>query len=184
MINKPARPHQKAASECGLWFDKLLGGLSDRQGYGYSMKTPNNLYEEDFYLWTQITAEQLKENQFTQVDVANLIEEIESMGRNEKRELKSRLIVLLMHLLKWHYQPTKRSESWRSTITEQRICIEGLLEDSPSLKPLLTEVFKDCYQKARIKASDETGIKLNFLPKESPFSLEETLESSYLDDER
>ncbi len=140
------------------------------------MKTQNNLYEQDFYLWTQITAKQLKENKFNEIDKNNLIEEIESMGRSEKRELKSRLIVLLMHLLKWHYQPEKRSESWRSTITEQRICIEGLLEDSPSLKPLLPEVFEDCYQKARLKSSEETGIKLNFFPKESPFSLEETLE--------
>ncbi|MBE9145672.1 DUF29 domain-containing protein [Planktothrix mougeotii] len=140
------------------------------------MKTQNNLYEQDFYLWTQITAKQLKENKFNEIDKINLIEEIESMGRSEKRELKSRLIVLLMHLLKWHYQPEKRSESWRSTITEQRICIEGLLEDSPSLKPLLPEVFEDCYQKARLKASDETEIKLNFFPKESPFSLKETLE--------
>ena len=62
---------------------------------------------------------------------------------------------------------------------KKRICIEGLLEDNPSLKPLLSEVFEDCYQKARLKASEETGIKLNFFPKESPFSLEETLESSY-----
>lgn len=146
------------------------------------MKTQNNLYEQDFYLWTQITAEQLKENKFNEIDITNLIEEIESMGRSEKRELKSRLIVLLMHLLKWHYQPEKRSESWRSTITEQRICIEGLLEDSPSLKPLLSELLEDCYQKARLKASDETGIKLNFFPKESPFSLEETLESSYVNE--
>jgi len=142
------------------------------------MKTQNNLYEQDFYLWTQITAEQLKKNKFNEIDITNLIEEIESMGRSEKRELKIRLVVLLMQLLKWHYQPEKRSESWRSTITEQRICIEGLLEDSPSLKPLLSEVFEDCYQKARLKASDETGIKLNFFPKESPFSLEEALESS------
>ena len=147
-----------------------------------SKTRPNTLYEQDFYLWIQATVQQLKENKLNEIDIPNLIEEIESMGRSEKRELKSRLIVLLMHLLKWHYQPEKRSESWRSTITEQRICIEGLLEDSPSLKPLLSEVFEDCYQKARLKASDETGIKLNFFPKESPFSLEETLESSYVNE--
>jgi hypothetical protein len=147
-----------------------------------STTRPNTLYEQDFYLWIQTTVQQLKENKLNEIDIPNLIEEIESMGRSEKRELKSRLIVLLMHLLKWHYQPEKRSESWRSTITEQRICIEGLLEDSPSLKPLLSEVFEDCYQKARLKASEETGIKLNFFPKESPFSLEETLKSSYLNE--
>lgn len=146
---------------------------------GKSIANPNSLYEQDFYMWIETTAQQLKEGKFDEVDLTNLIEEIESMGRSEKRELKSRLIVLLMHLLKWQYQPEKRSESWRSTISEQRICIEGLLEDSPSLKPLISEVFDDCYQKARLKATDETGNKLNFFPKESPFSLEETLQVSF-----
>ena len=144
-----------------------------------SIASPKSLYDRDFYLWIQATAQQLKEGKFNEIDIPNLVEEIESMGRSEKRELKSRLIVLLMHLLKWQYQPEKRSESWRSTISEQRICIEGLLEDSPSLQPLISEVFDDCYQKARLKASEETGIKLNFFPKESPFTLEETLQASF-----
>ncbi|MEH2124611.1 DUF29 domain-containing protein [Nostoc sp.] len=144
-----------------------------------SLINEKNLYEQDFYLWTQTIFHQLKENNFKEIDILNLIEEIESMGRSEKRKLKNRLIVLLMHLLKWQYEPDKRSENWRSNISEQRICIETLLEDSPSLQPLLAEVFEDCYQKARIKASDETGIKLNFFPQESPFTLEETLKNSY-----
>ena len=147
-----------------------------------SIASPKSLYDRDFYLWIQATAQQLKEGKFNEIDIPNLIEEIESMGRSEKRELKSRLIVLLMQLLKWQYQPEKRSESWRSTISEQRICIEGLLEDSPSLQPLISEVFDDCYQKARLKASEETGIKLNFFPKESPFTLEETLQASLLNE--
>ena len=135
--------------------------------------TSYNLYDQDFNLWIETTSKQLKAGKFAEIDLANLIEEIESMGKSEKRELKSRLIVLLMHLLKWQYQPEKRSESWRSMITEQRICIELLLEDSPSLQPLLIEIFADCYEKARLKASEETGIKLNFFPKESPFTLED-----------
>ena len=142
--------------------------------------TNDNLYDQDFYLWIETISKQLKAGKFAEIDLANLIEEIESMGKSEKRELKSRLIVLLMHLLKWQYQPEKRSESWRSTITEQRICIELLLEDSPSLQPLFIEIFADCYEKARLKASEETGIKLNFFPKESPFSLEETLKNYLL----
>jgi hypothetical protein len=142
--------------------------------------TSYNLYNQDFYLWIETTSKQLKAGKFAEIDLENLIEEIESMGKSEKRELKSRLIVLLMHLLKWQYQPEKRSESWRSTITEQRICIELLLEDSPSLQPLLIEIFTDCYEKARLKASEETGMKLNFFPKESPFTLEETLKNSFL----
>ncbi|AFZ58198.1 DUF29 domain-containing protein [Anabaena cylindrica FACHB-243] len=139
-----------------------------------------NLYDQDFYLWIDTTAKQLKAGKFAEIDLENLIEEIESMGRSEKRELKSRLIVLLMHLLKWQYQPEKRSESWRSTITEQRICIETLLEDSPSLQPLLAEIFTDCYEKARLKASNETGIKLNLFPNKSPFTLEESLNNCLL----
>ena len=145
-----------------------------------TISTPNTLYDQDFYLWTQTTAQQLKEHKLHEIDIPNLIEEIESMGRSEKRELKSRLIILLMHLLKWQYQPEKRSESWRSTIAEQRISIELLLEDSPSLKPLVAEIFNDCYQKARLKASEETKIKLNFFPQESPFTQEETIASSFL----
>lgn len=145
-----------------------------------SFTNTKNLYNQDFYLWTQTIAQQLKENKFNEIDIPNLIEEIESMGRSEKRELRSRLTILLMHLLKWQYQPEKRSESWRSTIIEQRICIEALLEDSPSLQPILTEVFADCYQKARLKASDEIGIKLNLFPNGSPFSLEETLNNYFL----
>jgi len=142
--------------------------------------TNDNLYEQDFYLWIETISKQLKAGKFAEIDLANLIEEIESMGKSEKRELKSRLIVLLMHLLKWQYQSEKRNESWRSTITEQRICIELLLEDSPSLQPLFIEIFADCYEKARLKASEETGIKLNFFPKESPFTLAETLQDYFL----
>jgi hypothetical protein len=145
-----------------------------------SFVNSQTLYEQDFYLWTKAIVQHLKENRFNDIDIPNLIAEIESMGKSEKRELKSRLIVLLIHLIKWQYQPEKRSESWRSTITEQRICIEALLEDSPSLQPLLIEIFADCYEKARSKASEETGIKLNFFPQESPFTLDETLNAYFL----
>ena len=157
---------------------------------------PNSLYQQDFYLWTESTANLLREAKFSQLDLANLIEEVESMGKSEKRELKSRLIILLMHLLKWKYQPAKRSQtraflgrvdlarvarqSWRSTISEQRISLEELLEDSPSLQPFLLEVFAQCYQKSRIKAASETGINLELFPEESPFTDIETLDFTYL----
>lgn len=85
-----------------------------------------------------------------------------------------------MHLLKWKYQPGYRSESRHSTISEQRSCLETLLEDSPSLKPLLPQVFAQCYQKAIRKAANETGLQLDIFPTESPFSLGETLDSTYL----
>ena len=143
------------------------------------MTTAHNLYQQDFYLWTEATAQQLRQGEFTQVDVANLIEEIESMGKREKRELKSRLIVLLMHLLKWMYQPGKRSDSWINTITEHRIALEELLEDSPSLRAFLPEVFEQCYQKARIKAAQETGIKLSTFPSQCSFGQDQVLEAGF-----
>ncbi|NEP50421.1 MAG: DUF29 domain-containing protein [Moorea sp. SIO3C2] len=143
------------------------------------MTTAHNLYEQDFYLWTEATAQQLRQGEFTQVDVANLIEEVESMGKREKRELKSRLIVLLMDLLKWMYQPGKRSDSWINTITEQRIALEELLEDSPSLKRCVPEVFEQSYQKARIKAAQETGIKLSTFPCQCSFAQEQVLEAGF-----
>lgn len=143
------------------------------------MKSTQDLYEKDFYLWMETHINLLKQGNFSEVDVSNLIEEVESMGKREKRELRSRLIVLLMHLLKWKYQQNKRSESWVSTISEQRISLEELLEDSPSLQPFLVEVFETCYQKARVKAAHETKMMLNVFPVISPFSLEETLNSAY-----
>ncbi|MGK7918767.1 MAG: DUF29 domain-containing protein [Trichodesmium sp.] len=145
-------------------------------------KILKNLYERDFLLWTEKTANLLKAGKLSEIDIANLIEEIESMGRSEKRELKNRLIVLLMHLLKWKYQPGKRSESWKNTINEQRISLELLLEDSPSLKPLLPEVFDKSYQRSRLTAAKETGIKIEIFPETSPFTFIETLDFEYLPD--
>ncbi len=150
-------------------------------------RTTNNkqhLYERDFYLWTQDIIQQLREKNLAESELEHLIEEIESMGKREQRELRSQLIVLLIHLLKWQYQPGKQSHSWRSTISEQRICLEELLEDSPSLKPFLPEVFTKCYQKARIKAAAETGIRQDIFPLESPFSIAEILDLDYLPQER
>ena len=143
------------------------------------MNFTQSLYEKDFYLWTQTHVNLLKERKFLEVDVPNLIEEVESIGKRDKRELRSRLIVLLMHLLKWKYQPQKRSESWLSTISEQRVSLEELLEDSPSLQPSLVEVFEAYYQKARVKAANETKMMLDVFPAISPFSLEEALDFAY-----
>ncbi len=92
------------------------------------------LYQKDYYGWLQENAQLIRERKFSEVDADNLIEELESMGKSEKRELSSRLTVLLMHLMKWQYQAVRRSTSWRNTIAVQRIDIQDLLEDSPSLR--------------------------------------------------
>jgi Domain of unknown function DUF29 len=140
------------------------------------------LYEQDFYLWIQTTTKLLKERHFEDVDWENLIEEIESMGRSEKKEVKSRLIVLIEHLLKlmyWEVEKTYNARGWRDTV-EQRIQIELSLEDSPSLRPLLTDLFLDCYQKARSSALRKYQLPADFFPAEPPFTLEDVLNSDYL----
>jgi hypothetical protein len=142
--------------------------------------TNSNLYNEDFYLWIETTAKQLKNGNFSEIDLANLIEEIESMGRSEKRALKSNLLVLLMHLLKYKYQPEKCSNSWLSTIFEHRRRLKEELTESPSLKNYFLEIFNECYQDARKQASLETGLSLDTFPIDSPFTIDESLNQDYL----
>ena len=141
---------------------------------------PQNLYKQDYYMWLNITAQKLRDHQFDDVDLDNLIEEIEAMSGNQRRELKSRLIVLLMHLLKYQYQPSRRSKSWLRTIVEQRREIELLLEQSPSLKPKSIEVFDECYLKSRREAAKETELSIDTFPSESSFTLDDTLNLDWL----
>ena len=99
-------------------------------------------YEKDFYSWTQEQAELLKTSRFSELDIDNLIEEVESMGRSEKRELESRLTILLLHLLKWKYQEVRRGKSWQLSIDEQRIKFAETLDENPGLRPNLDETEK------------------------------------------
>jgi hypothetical protein len=136
----------------------------------------NQLYQEDFYLWLQQTSKDLSEKNFNNLDLENLIEEIEAMGRSEKIALASNLRVLLMHLLKYQYQPEKRSNSWQYTIFKHRNRIQDIFENSPSLKRYYEEIFDKSYQQARKAASIETGLPLNHFPALCPFSQTEILE--------
>jgi hypothetical protein len=145
-----------------------------------NVTTKTNLYEQDFYLWIEATAQQLKAGNFTEIDIENLIEEIESIGRSEKRGLESNLVVLFMHLLKYKYQPEKRSKSRLSTIFEHRRRINKQFHDSPSLKKYFVDTFTECYQDARKQASIETGLDLDIFPVESPFNTDECLNQDFL----
>ena len=118
----------------------------------------SSLYDQDYATWTENQAKLLRERKFDAIDIDNIAEEIESLGKRDRRELSSRLIVLLMHLLKWQFQPGKRSNSWKGTINEQRYKISRILDDSPSLHPYLLRELPDCYSIARDKASGETGL--------------------------
>jgi Domain of unknown function DUF29 len=142
----------------------------------------HSLYEQDFHQWTQQMATVLRNGHFDQLDIENIAEEIESLGRSDKRELKRRLTVLLMHLLKWHYQPEQRSNSWRATITEQRIRILDLLSESPSLIHYLKGEVDRCYTNAKTLAADETGLAPTIFPQDCPYLLTEVLEQKPLTD--
>jgi hypothetical protein len=142
----------------------------------------STLYDRDYFLWLETTIADLRERKLAQIDYENLIEELEDMGKSQKQALKSNLRILLMHLLKWKYQPSRRSPSWRSTIREHRTRLEDAFSDSPSLKRYFEEVMPECYQKARELAADETGLPENTFPFDCPFSIENIFDSKYLPD--
>jgi Domain of unknown function DUF29 len=116
------------------------------------------LYDQDFYAWTQEQASLLRNGNLKAIDIEHLAEEIEDMGRSEKRETVSRLEILLMHLLKWQFQPNLRSRSWQSTIKEQRIRLKEHLDENPSLKATLPTILEKAYRLAIIVAERETGL--------------------------
>ena len=137
-------------------------------------------YEEDFYAWTVEQARLLRSGELSSIDVANIAEEIESLGRSDKRAIESRLTVLLMHLLKWQIQSKMRSQSWSGTILEQRRRIEKLLRESPSLRASVNEALAEAYSDAREAASNETGLPETNFPIECPFTMEQVLSRSFL----
>lgn len=140
------------------------------------------LYDQDFNRWLDQTVQELRAGQWSELDIPNLIDELESMGKRDRREIESRLTVLLMHLLKWKYQPNSRSISWSNTVREQRRQIGKLLRDSPSLKPYLASVFKECYADSRLDAAGETQLSAEVFPIECPFLVEDVLHQEFLPD--
>jgi hypothetical protein len=140
----------------------------------------SQLYKTDFYGWTQEQVSLLTTQQWDQLDTINLIEEIETLGRKERQELRNRLGILLGHLLKWQFQAEKRSNSWLGTIREQRIQIKLLLLDSPSLKAYLEEVFLIAYELGLALAIRETELGEELFPEICPYIPEQTLNSEFL----
>ncbi|MDQ5770480.1 DUF29 domain-containing protein [Thiothrix subterranea] len=140
-------------------------------------------YKADYYEWTIEQAQLLKENRLGEIDLANLIEEVESMGASERNEFAHRLEVLLMHLLKWQYQadyPYRRS--WQLTIIEQRKRLAARLRKSPSLKHHASEELTDAYDVAKIGAERETGLPESTFPTECPWSFEQVMNPDFMPD--
>ena len=140
----------------------------------------SSLYDQDIYLWLEKTVNLLRTENFLELDRDHLIEELETMGRSEKRVIESNLRVLLMHLLKYQYQPERRSNSWLSTIIEHRIRINKDLKASPSLKGYFEQIFDETYQDARILASVETGLPLGVFSLTCPLTSEQVLDRDFL----
>ncbi len=134
-------------------------------------------YDEDFVLWATETARLLREGRLDAIDIEHLAEEVEDMANRDKRELLSRLTVLVQHLLKWQWQPGKRSKSWQTTLVTQRTELKRLFEQSPSLRRSLSESLAKAYPDAARLAAIETGLAL---PSECPFSPMQILDENFL----
>lgn len=132
-------------------------------------------YDADFFLWTQQQAARLRQGRWSQIDAANLAEEIESMGKSDRRAIISHLAIIILHLLKWRYQPERRGTSWRLSIRNGRQEIDWIVNDSPSLRRQLSELIESVYPMARENAADETGLALDVFPEQCPFTVEQVI---------
>lgn len=128
-----------------------------------------SLYERDVYAWVQEQVRLLRAGRLSEIDAENIAEEILDVGRNEYDKLESALTVLLAHMLKWDFQPEKRTRSWENTIVEQRNRVERHLRDNPSLKSRRNEAVQDGYQSGRLRASAETDMDLREFPEACPY---------------
>ena len=137
------------------------------------------LYDKDFYAWANEQAALLREGKLAQADIEHLAQEIESMGKTEKRELVSWLRVLMLHLLKWRHQPFKRSASWEVSLKVQRHDLVRHLKDNPSLKPLVPDIVNDVYEDAVLDSMLETGLPELAFPETCPWSFDEMMDEGF-----
>jgi hypothetical protein len=140
----------------------------------------SDTYTKDFNHWVQQTTQSLRERRWQEIDIDRLIEEIEDLGKSERRGIASQLTRLLLHLLKWQYQPQRRSDSWLDSITDARTQIELAIQDSPSLRNYPAEQLEQSYRQARHKASRQTAIPLTVFPEACPYPIESVLTEEWL----
>lgn len=149
------------------------------------MSTAIDLYKQDFYAWTREQAAKLRARRLAEIDIEHLAEEIESMGRSEKRELINRLAALMAHLLRWRLQKDLRHSnlnSWRAAIEEQRLEVVEMLADNPSLRHGLEGHLADAYRKAVLQRVRETGLDKRTFPAVCLFTLEQVLDGRFWPD--
>ena len=145
-----------------------------------SKANSQTLYGSDYLQWIETTVEKLQSQDYATIDWENLIDEIADMGRSERRSLKSNLIVILVHLLKWQFQQERRTGSWEGSIIEHRRRVKEALSESPSLKPYLQSIFAESYTQAVKQAKAETGLPLETFPVQCPYELTEVTDDEFL----
>ena len=138
------------------------------------------LYDADYLSWLEATAAALKRQDYGAIDWNNVIEEIEDMGRRERQSLKSNLVILLLYLLKWPFQPDRQSNSWKASIVEHRQRLEDSLEASPSLKPYLETILTKAYDNAVERAVAETGLAEAAFPQDCPYTVSQIMSKGFL----
>ena len=138
-----------------------------------------SLYDKDFHAWLFQTADLLRQGRLAEVDAAHVAEELEDMGKRERRALESHIRSVTLHLLKWRYQSDKRTPSWRKSIRNGRLEIQSLLKDSPSLTSQPAQMLVNAYPAARADAVDETGLSEEAFPAQCPFTVEQVLDAEY-----
>ncbi|QTA89542.1 DUF29 domain-containing protein [Desulfonema magnum] len=143
------------------------------------MSNLKTVYEQDFHLWLCHNVQLLRERKISEIDIENIAEELDAMGKTQHRELVSRLKILFARLLKWQFEPEHRSGSWKRTIVEQRHQIEQLLEMSPSLNHQIDQKIPKAYKKAVEYAAAETGISESVFPRNCPYPLEDALNKDF-----
>ena len=136
-------------------------------------------YDSDFHLWSQTQAAAIRKGKFAEIDLENVAEEIESLGLSDKRAIRSRLEVLLTHLLKWEFQQDKRNGSWSGSINEARRGIKKLIADSPSLKGFPAQVLAEEYETAKEIAAEETGLSEGAFPIVCPYSIADVMTKGF-----
>ncbi len=146
---------------------------------GMKDERATTLYDSDFYTWTQEQAALLRSGRFDRIDLANLTEEIETLGRSELSGLRSSYKLIAMHLLKLMMQPAKATTSWTITIKRERGNVEDILDENPGLKPKRRDIFMKAYGSARRDAATETMLPPNVFPVAPPFGVDQVEDPNY-----
>ena len=136
-------------------------------------------YEQDYHSWTKHQIALLKTGKLDELDIVHLIEELEDMGKSNRRELESRFLILIAHLLKWQFQPDKQSSNWRGSIKEQRLRLARLLKQAPSLRKQINDAVVEIYPDAVTLAAEETELAKATFPAVCSYSVEQLLEDEF-----